>query len=146
VSWLRELAELALHEQREHHKRVEAKLDHIITLNNELKGIAMTDQDTINQIASDLAAVKDEVNTVVTELGNVSTAGTNIEAELTKLIAAQGSGTPLDFSALQSAVSDLKTSSDTAKSSADNLVTLLPDPGAQSSNGNGNGASTTQGT
>lgn len=85
---------------------------------NKLEQRIMSDQDTINQIAANLGDVQ-------TELATITTSATNVEAELAKLIAAQGSGQPLDFSALQTAVANLK-------GSADNINTLLPDPGPQS--------------
>lgn len=140
MSWLRDQITKAIGDQKAHYKRVEHALADILNEQRHIKELIMADQDTINQIAADISAVKDEVNTVVTELGNVAAAGTNIEAELAKLLAAQGAGQPLDFSALQSAVGDLKTSSDTAKASADNLVTLLPDPGPQSGGTSSNAA------
>lgn len=77
----------------------------------------MTDQDTINTIAANIDQISAGIQTL-------TVSATDVEAELAKLIAAQGSGTPLDFSALQAKVAALQTS-------VGNVNTLLPDPGPQ---------------
>lgn len=117
MSWLRTLIEQAVNDQREHNNRIERRLGDFQRQLNRIEEIDMADQDTINAIAANV----DQINTTVQA---ITVSATDVEAELAKLLAAQGSGQPLDFSALQASVASLQTN-------IGNVNTLLPDPGPQ---------------
>jgi hypothetical protein len=99
---------------------------------HELKEIAMSDQDKLNQVVADLG-------TVITNVQTVQTSAINVEALLNSLLNAQQSNQPLDFGPIQAEVQLLK-------SGVAGIVSSLPDPGPLGATGATGGTGTSGAT
>jgi peptidoglycan hydrolase CwlO-like protein len=131
MSWLRQLAELALHEQRDHHKRVEASLYNLEHQFNSLKEIAMSNQDQINALTDKVTGMSSDIASLVTSNNTLITATNDLTAEVKALKDAAQNGETLDFTAANAAVDAADQAVKDAKTTVDTAVSNNPDPGPQ---------------